>query len=122
MNRYEIRCTPEQAKKALELGAPIKIECFSTATEDHWHEVIPTAEQMISWLEEQGLFIEINTHRPDRICADWSKTIYTFSVVDKFMVIHKHGGYTRTVHYPSRKEATIVAIDAALEYLTQNKE
>lgn len=106
MDRYITYCTPEQVKKALELGAPIKIECFSTATEDHWHEVIPTAEQMIGWLEEQGVFISIVPDTDENTCANYVET-KEFSLSN--------------VVCSSRKEATLAAIDAALEYLTKNK-
>lgn len=35
MNKYTNYRAPRQTKKALELGAPIKKECFSNTTEDH---------------------------------------------------------------------------------------
>lgn len=106
MNRYKIYCTPEQTQKALKLGAPIKIECFSTATEDHWHEVIPTAEEMIGWLEEQGILVDVHFY-----CISWDIGVRTktgYIVAQKLAI-------------DSRKEAEIAAIDAALEYLTKQK-
>lgn len=137
MNKYTIYCTEEQIEKALKLGAPIEINSHPPLNGEKfmwlsppadaiaWNNntdcLVPTAEQMIGWQEEQGMFIEINTHRPNRVIADWKKTIYTFSVIDKFMTIDKHGGYNGTIHYPTRKEAILAAIDTALEYLTNNK-
>lgn len=78
MNRYTIYCTPtpSQTKKALDLGAPINKthanpsmlfvdrypKRFWVSTDDSKIDAgyvlaIPTAEQMISWLEEQGIKI-----------------------------------------------------------------
>lgn len=132
MNDYTIYCTEVQTKKALELGAPIEQtpmldilrneigkRCFLSDNYSLYY--FPTTEQMIGWLEGNGIFIEINSHRPDRIIADWRKSLYTFSVVDKFMVICKHCGYSGIEHFPSRKDATIAAIDNALDYLISKK-
>lgn len=134
MDRYTIYCTPEQTKKALELGAPIEELDNEVAIENRSHigfglpaygsfddylnkeeypdvtiievddvryaYMIPTAEQMIGWLEEQGF--DINT---SSFCA----------VVD-----YEHVG-TLGIYSGSRKESTNTAIDAALEYLIRNK-
>lgn len=103
MEHYSIYCTAEQTKKALILHAPIK----------HWGNtsnlITPTAEQMIGWLEEQRIFIHID---------------YDFSDNDKpykcemclFNGMTNHRGW-----FISRKEATLDAIDAALDYLIKNK-
>lgn len=73
MNKYTIYCTPEQTKKALELGAPIK-ECgyyfkkqigCNTISDTDLH-IIPTAEQMIGWLEENGISTRGN-------CFSWAE-------------------------------------------------
>lgn len=64
MERYKIYCTKAQTKKALELGAPIKvterisdlinIEYF--LNEDKKTAVIvPTTEQMIGFLRDKGI-------------------------------------------------------------------
>lgn len=108
MDKYITYCTPEQVKKALELGAPIKIECFSTATEDHWHEVIPTAEQMIGWLEENNIENIIVCKKDG---GDYGYTVYHTS----------HRKPLQRFWFSNRKEATLAAIDAALGYLTKNK-
>lgn len=96
MNRYEIRCTPEQTRKAIELGAPI-----------------PTAEQMLGWLEEQGLHINFDTTSEEDInnclIIKWEYFIY-----NKYHDIINDQYY----EYPTRKKAILAAIDAALEYLS----
>lgn len=111
ISEYNIYCTSEQTKKALELGAPIDI-CNERITnipprvwiEDRheWYK-LPTAEQMIGWLEEQGIMFDIiqcvyvNVWKDSEVrCID------------------------RTEKY-SRKESTLAAIDAALEYLSDKK-
>ena len=95
MEKYSIFCTQEQTKKALELGAPITHNGL-----DNTPLKIPTAEEMIGWLEEQGFFIRISSNG----C----------------MVLK---GFEAILNLSSkpRKEATIAAIDAALEYLSNKK-
>lgn len=130
MKKYAIYCTPEQTKRALELGAPIKIEdtrdrysfvpqysdsmgCRIKKFEDAYKNcycdetaayLIPTAEEMIGWLEKQGDIdcIEVNH------AYKWSYDIFN----KEYWKIMKHN----TI-YQSRKEATLAAIDAALEFL-----
>lgn len=118
MNKYTIYCTEEQTKKALKLGAPIERthsnptmwfvyrypKRFWVSTDDSKLDVgyvvgIPTANQMIGWLEEQGINIAIC------ICADG--TYYNFY----------HKGLMK--YYKTHKEATLAAIDAALDYLSK---
>lgn len=98
MNQYNIFCTEAQTKKALELGAPIKIE------EDKFCSVAinPTTDQMIGWLEERGVHISVIyddcTYKPE--------------------VRDLYDGFINNDEYlSSRKEATIAAIDAAFEYI-----
>lgn len=66
----------------------------------------PTAEQMIGWLEEKGMFVSI---------------IYTGFGVNKEWVYNldseEYKDYNGS-EYSSLKEATLSAIDAALNYLT----
>lgn len=116
MNRYTIYCTEEQTKKALELGAPIlkspileilrneiNVTGFILDNSIYWY---PTAEQMISWLEEKGFYFHINT--------------YGAAVEIDFKTIYED-------HNKPHKEAILAAIDAALnidaalEYLKNNK-
>lgn len=115
MNQYTIYCSAEQTQKAYKLGAPIAKmteefnavpSCYVDKSNNLFE--IPTSEQMISWLED-GLLEEV--HIEQDIDSMWSYTIYG-NGNDLFGISNL---------YPSRKEATIAAIDAALEYLTNNK-
>ena len=74
--------------------------------------VIPTAEQMIGWLEEQKTIHSINVIGNDYNC-DWKYGI-NLNMPDGYDYLGKEG-------YHSRKEATLAAIDAALGYLSNNK-
>lgn len=107
MKQYTIYCTNSQARKALSLGAPIG--------DGHYYDRVyvintidyaaPTAEQMISWLEEKGLLISITARNtPDN-------PIYNYN-------INRCEESWST--FSSRQEATLAAIDAALEYLINN--
>lgn len=111
MKKYSIPCTEEQAKKALELGAPIiKIDtrdkrliygssmCYPVIAD--YHYAIPTAEQMVCWLEEQGFYFRLDT-------SGCSVEIDFNCIIEKINI--------------PRKEATLTAIDAALDYLSNNK-
>lgn len=69
----------------------------------YWY---PTAEQMIGWLEEQGLNINISYNSFDDV-----KIIVTECSCYKEIANIKWS--------KSRKGATIAAIDAALDYLTK---
>lgn len=117
MNKYTIYCTEEQTRKALELGAPIVITPMLNILRNEMGKAgyildssmywFPTTEQMIGWLEEKGLQID----------ADWSWagqiTTYVWDKAE-----HKHV-YTSNAN--SRQEATLAVIDAALDYLIENK-
>lgn len=116
MYDYTVYCTPEQTKKALELGAPIDKDMYAPIIryEQPWYCIdkeksfayhIPTAEQMIGWLEEKDEIQEFDI-------AIWEDPLWS-SIVhlkNKPAIILKKT-------YRTRKEATIAAIDAALEYL-----
>lgn len=108
MNRYTIYCTPEQIKRALELGAPIEVDFqfnFKTAIINRIAYIVPTAEQMIGWLEENGILDIVISRRMS------PKTYgYTVWFSENTFVQEKHS-------FTSRREATLVAIDVALEYL-----
>lgn len=121
INQYSIHCTPEQTMKALELGAPLKIIdneyderiyqfiCGNTQNGKALY-IIPTAEEMIGWLEEQNDIEEITIQR-NRAFHSWA-----------YLVTNKRNKLISSSNrYQSRKEATISAIDAALEYLVDNK-
>lgn len=117
MRRFANYCTEEQTKKAFELDAPL-IKCDSRDKRmmycDHlcypriadYPYVIPTTEEMVGWLEDQGLHISIIyndcTYKPE--------------------VRDMHDGFiNKDEHLSSHKNATLAAIDAALEYLSKNK-
>ncbi|MCQ2231353.1 MAG: hypothetical protein MJZ30_05825 [Paludibacteraceae bacterium] len=109
---YTIYCTEEQTKKALELGAPIRVEKvhdvldeYSFTLAETTHNVIhnPTAEQMLGWLRSKGFRFKIVEHESD---------VYWQYVIDDY--------FDHNIK-PSAKEATLAAIDAALECLVENK-
>lgn len=100
-------CTEEQTRKALELGAPIKSKLKEKGCDMQTHIVglsyiIPTAEQMISWLEEQGFYFYIMND------YNWQEEVQ-----------YGNNWYHSKENLSSRKEATLSAIDAALEYLNK---
>lgn len=114
MEQYTIYCTEEQTRKALDLGAPITsyenafistaVPHFSVGIDDkNWVEYIcPTAERMIGWLETK---VELGLHV-------WrGKDYYGFSLWDGVEEIKYR------VDLATRKEATLAAIDEALDYL-----
>lgn len=117
MYQYTNYCTEEQTKKALELGAPIYTAPYFSVliyevrnffVKDDTCYYFPTTEQMINWLEEQGVVITISNFHNE----------YGYSV-SKF-----ENNFDESIAYHSaidsnnsRKEATLAAIDAALEFL-----
>lgn len=113
MNQYTIYCTPSQTKKALELGAPIEMSPYFPEViqafvlgENMYH--FPTAEQMINWIEGQDEIKSVVINVTD----EWQFEIWGS---DGTIIWYKTG-------FDSRKEATIAAIDAALEYLENLKQ
>lgn len=127
MERYTIYCTEEQTKKALELGAKIKKErvgkCItdglprlgSEPEEDKYDYLIPTAEQMIGWLEEQWIMVEVYYN------CTFQHYNYTKTIKGKNGCWGSKLNDSYTNGFSSRKEATLAAIDAALDYLIKNK-
>lgn len=111
MDRYTIFCTEEQTKKAFELGAPmVKVQGFV----DKYPQVmwiskvgyivaIPTAEQMLGWLRSQGYRFCIN---------DLEEPTHWESTIDGLFAVGE---------LSAPKEATLAAIDVALDYLIKNK-
>lgn len=108
MEQFTIYCTAEQTKKALKLGAPIEVKTIEDAPKEWYGKscftemgtcaLFPSAEQMIGWLEK-----ELRT-----------QISITF---DKYRQWLFNIGYGNNLFYASRKEATLTAIDAALDYL-----
>lgn len=93
---YKVHCTLEQSNKSLTLGAP-----FGT-------NVIPTVEQMIDWLETQGI------HTYAHKIYSWSCHCYWTSVT---MWETKNHNIIFQDDHLSGKEVILAAIDVALEYL-----
>lgn len=116
MNKYTIYCTTKQTEKAFKLGAHVEEDCSTlrhdasrtTYINDRYYSY-PTAEQMLGWLEERDIIeeIEVGIYEDDK----WT------------YMVHLKNNPARVNHtlYNSRKEATLAAIDAALEYLSNNK-
>lgn len=114
MNRYTIYCTEEQTKKALELGAPILVtpeEFYETLPHfnmnicgENASVVLPTAEEMINWLEVQGVLVDVEMR---------TGIAYVYD--------RKNKVYVKTINIHSRNEGTFVAIDVALDYLIEKK-
>lgn len=137
MSDYTLFCTPEQTRKALELGAPIKeamsrynawnalqrIKSGKETYEEYANKgvaiingkyvvkalTIPTAEQMLGFFRSKNIHIVIQKDVVD----DWSAYGHEIAPVE-FTV------FDRLTGYKSYKEATLAAIDAALEYLIRN--
>lgn len=114
MDKYKIHCTPEQTKKALELYAPIEAQQYIGgqlcenwfADKDKCYK-IPTAEEMIGWLEDQGIQISIIFNyqvNPKR---------WNYDLDNNKIILFEHN----SIGYSTCKEATLAAINAALNFL-----
>lgn len=121
MGNYSIFCTPEQTRKALELGAPLH-RLNGLALSDYVNMlkisdteayIIPTAEEMVAWLEEQECIGCIGIYTTIESCKYW-----VFFVYDKECNDLIEDPYV----YQTRREATYEAIDATLKYLQQRRE
>lgn len=116
---YTIYCTLEQTKKALELGAHIERVIFTTNDAYKYTKInegiyiIPTAEQMIGWLEEQGILCDVFP------TGDYGNDGFGMRIMIKAKRLNRFE--SDAITYSTRKEATLAAIDAALDYLTNNK-
>lgn len=127
MHDYSIYCTESQTKKALELGAPIKRALLPST----WFEevnpkrchidvpenpngctlAIPTADQMIGWLRTKGCTPYVYPARRDGRF-----------VLSARLLIKLDAGDSDSFHgFGEDYSIILAAIDAALEYLTNNK-
>lgn len=117
MEEYEIRCTQEQTRKALELGVPIEYidanTIFGKPKPKHSFYVevpykyyryylLPTAQQMIGFLRSKGFRFKID---------ELSDTIVAYRVT--------FGCWFENGQSSNPKGATLAVIDAALEYLSK---
>lgn len=102
MNEYTIYCNPIQTRKALELGAPIHYVIGGSIWKDRKKYLEPTTEELMGWLrEEKNIFFAI-------------KKVGECNYVTI-------GDLKLRKSYDTYKEAILAAIDAALEYLINNK-
>lgn len=118
MQDFTIYCTEQQTRRAFKLGAPIKhisneygyekgdvflLDNIVYIADRNAAYKIPTAEQMIGWLESHEEFFNICVRKT--MGGNYSGTCYC-------------GGKT-LLHqiFSSRKEATLTAIDAAFDGL-----
>ena len=111
MDKFTQYCTTEQTKAALLLNAPIESEEWSRnyplprywfgdeKTMRCYH--IPTMEQMLGWLEQQGILVSVH------YSIDESCTVCATKGLDS---IYKSD-------YMSRNRALLGCIDKSLEYL-----
>lgn len=114
---YSIYCTPEQTGKALELGAPLylqsvdddedSIEVVENSVYNYYE--IPTAEEMIGWLEDQKYISSIE------VSYQYMLNKYCYYIFDNYG--NDIESLDSKIRFNSRKEATLAAINAALEYL-----
>lgn len=118
MEKYTLYCNEEQTRKAFELGAPIEVShrIESVVNRKYFGDlsnftftIIPTAEQLIGWMEDNGIN-EITIQRTSPFNT-WGMSID----FDGESPMETHDAYF------SRKEATNAAIDVALKYLMSKK-
>lgn len=130
LSDYTIRCTSEQACKAMNLGVILDIcnwryvdtPLCTTITNNGeliGHFMLPTAEQMLGWLRQ-----EHNIHA--RIDCEGSENyVVQLQFINSRKDINienpNYKGIIGHKGYPSAPEATLAAIDVALEYLSKNK-
>lgn len=150
MKEFTIYCTEEQTKKAFELGAPIitlpnyeEYKDFPFVRCGNGNEypcIIPTAEQMLGWLESQKEILDINIslYEDDgypRMCGysfdiyDRDKNIIVGTFTEKGNLVYMDPISRKYIYlvgtyyndFLTKNEATLAAIDAALDYLIDNK-
>lgn len=111
MERYTIYCTPEQIRRASLYGAPIQnyenISGIPSNITDGYNKPV-TAEQMIGWLESINIIVCIAIEKK----FNWCYSIQISDFGKNPMFLYEQGD--------NRKEVTLTAIDAALEYIEKN--
>lgn len=117
MDRYKMYCTEEQTRKAFELGAPIKYEHYKSNGYDCKFSATPTAEQMRGWLMEKlNATTFANKHYSCGV-----KEGYGYLIIGSECVLELDASDDGKYLLNTDKEATLAAIDAALEYLENLK-
>lgn len=126
-------CNEEQTKKAFALGfyvdmftedfnpqdilpegcEPVFINARERETRFRYWLVPPTTEQLIDWLESQDAIMEVQVtrHSVESKTNNWGFAIFVRKDWDVIL------GDTVNYYY-DRKAATLAAIDAALDYLS----
>lgn len=107
---YTIFCTHEQVIRAYNLGAPIEVLSnyaefkglpFVRCKDGNMRPCeLKTAEWMIGWLEDQGFYFRLNT--------SWCSVEIGYNCILELI-------------NTCRRDSTLAAIDAALNYLEQHK-
>lgn len=125
---FTISCTEEQTRKALELGAPIQLWSEYYKNQEHDFKLdtpipcrqftngycaasCPTAEQLIGWLRTKG-------------CTPYVYPVMRDgrSVLSARLLIKLDNGNSDSFYgFGEDYSIILAAIDAALEYLTNNK-
>lgn len=113
MDEFTIQCTEEQTRRALELGAPIEYACIKDIVLGRYIEgisvsnneayKIPTSEQMIGWLRSKNILFHFDDETNYWSIGDANNDLTPL----------------RWYGYSDNKE--LDAIDAALEYLENNR-
>lgn len=125
MDNYTIYCSEQQTKRALELGAPIKligyVDCTgwddeptpanSIVNNGKYFE-IPTAEQMIGWLRGKNILFRFDDETNYWSICDANDDAFDDTSDDDAIPL-------RWYNWSDNKE--LGAIDVALEYLMNNR-
>jgi len=120
MNWFTIYCTEEQTRKALALGAPIEqypyYDVVKYEVRNFFHDnktrfMFPTAEQMIGWLTEK---MKITTFHVTYFPVHEK---YGFLIIADGFVLEIDADNDGRFLVNTRKEATLLAISYALDWL-----
>lgn len=122
MDEYTIYCTKEQTLKALELGASINIRCSyngyhplpfikEITIEPHHFAEVPTAEQMVGWLQSKGCYPYTMPLKRD------GKVMFAA----RFEFFEDGGSTDIFCGYGKDNSVILKAINSALTYLSNKK-
>lgn len=116
MDEDIIYCTEEQTRKAYELGLSLNFGYHQSDFRDSvkirslLYVEIPTAEKMVALLEGQGVLVDVGASFDQK-----NTPLYLYRIGISF-----NNYFSNAIDYHSRKEATLAAIDATLNYLSNN--